>query len=256
MTTVRILHIGNSHTVGTYGRELHRLLQNVGAEVNTYGSSGSGASSWLRGYTAKTTAVPPGIQITPDGSEDITPSGSSYVTPLLKTLIDEHKPDIVLISLGANMRWMKEPAIAQDMKDFITIAKNKGAKLVWVGPPPQKDDMVDRSKYLNFNKILMKYTIPNGKFILSSPFIKEYAGTDGLHFNTPDGENIAKSWAKGVFDVMTTVKAKTPEEDKTDWLTIGIWASTGMFVAGLGGGVIAAVGGWWLSRKESKVGGG
>ena len=108
---MNILQIGDSHSVLAYGVELNRLLRSVpGATVTAFASSGSSPMSWVTGYTAKTTAVPPFLMIRPDGSEDLVPPGKERPTPNLGALMATLAPDLVVVSLGANQRWHRARA--------------------------------------------------------------------------------------------------------------------------------------------------
>jgi hypothetical protein len=111
-------------------------------------------------------------------------------------------PDAVVISLGANMLWMTPAQVASSAATLAKIATGGGAKLVWVGPPPQKSDIADRSDYDAFCSRLGAAVAPYGAFINSSPFVPTYAGTDGIHYNDARGAAIATAWADDVFGVM------------------------------------------------------
>ena len=201
---MNILQIGDSHSVLAYGVELNRLLRSVpGATVTAFASSGSSPASWLSGYVARTTAVPPFLMIRPDGSEDLVPPGKERPTPNLGALVGTLGPDLVVVSLGANQRWQSPAQLAHDVAAFAQvttkIVNGRRSQLVWVGPPPQKSDVPSRAAYDTFQEQLGDAVRPYGTFIPSGAFVPRYSGKDGLHYDTPEGELLARDWARGVF---------------------------------------------------------
>ena len=48
-----VLHIGDSHTAGIYGKEMDSLFRKTGAKITTVGSSGSSPSWWINEATTK-----------------------------------------------------------------------------------------------------------------------------------------------------------------------------------------------------------
>ena len=254
---MNILQIGDSHSVLAYGVELNRLLRSVpGATVTAFASSGSSPASWLSGYVARTTAVPPFLMIRPDGSEDLVPPGKERPTPNLGALIGTLAPDLVLVSLGANQRWQSPAQIAHDVANFAQVAtKNSGsathrAKLVWVGPPPARTDIMPRVTYEAFQAQLAAAVGPYGRFIASGPLVPAYVGLDGLHYTGRDGEAVARSWARSVFNQLGLETKAQALSDGEGWSVDGLRVLGGiagsLFGFGLGGpwgaGLGAAIG--------------
>ena len=246
-----ILQIGDSHSVLTYGVELNRLLRSVpGATVTAYASSGSSPASWLAGYVARTTAVPPFLAIRPDGSQDLVPAGKSRPTPNLGALVGTLGPDLVVVSLGANQRWQTPAQIAHDVASFCQVAtkptggSGRKARVIWVGPPPARADVMEHATYEAFQAQLAASVAPYGRFVASEPLVPRYAGTDGLHYTGPEGEEISRAWAKGVFAQLGL--GEGADAESADWSRVRIEAIGGvggaLFGFGLGGPLGAALG--------------
>ncbi len=185
----RVLHIGDSHTVGIYGTELDRLLRAAGATVETYGSSGSAPSWWIDGHPTTMGWVARHA----DGTVDA-PSNwkAPHPTPKLGELVATFRPSVVIISLGANLR----PGGPTKVRELVEIAASGGAKVFWVGPPNTAKTAADPASDETFYAAL-KAAAGGAAFIDSRPFTPSYAGTDGLHFSGSDGSVIAKAWADG-----------------------------------------------------------
>lgn len=214
----RVLHIGDSHTVGYYGKEMDKLFRETGAKVMTLGSSGSAPSSWLNGYVTKS-----GFRMIDESGKDKVPSDLRIIdketerklkngqlkewqiptkTPNLNELINNFKPNVIVFSLGANLIHAKPETIEKQVRDVCELAKATGAKIVWVGPPDgrpdKKPDEVQNKLYEHIQKVASEYAY----FIDSRPFT-DYPpsmGGDGVHFHGKQGEKISKEWSKQVFN--------------------------------------------------------
>lgn len=194
----RVLHIGDSHTVGVYGKEMDKLMRETAAKVQTYGSAGSSPSWWINGHTTKS-----GFYSKDDNGNVDSPADwkAPHETPKLNNLINNFKPNVIVISLGANLIKANSETIEKEVKKLADIAKESGAKIVWVGPPDGRESKKPTSKqsflYENLQKIAQQY----GTFIDSRPYT-EYpeTGGDGLHYGGKQGTEIAKNWAKSIFD--------------------------------------------------------
>lgn len=133
---MRILHVGDSHTAGSYGKFLDALLRDLPeTQVMSIGSCGSSMGWFLGGrpiatgcgYWSKTL----------DGTVISSPYGRRHVTPKLSKLMDEVGPDLVIVSLGSNSLGVGSSSVSQSVARFINEIKtsNPKAKCLWVGPP-------------------------------------------------------------------------------------------------------------------------
>lgn len=195
----RVLHIGDSHTVGIYGHEMDKMMRETGAKVYTAGSSGSSPSSWLNGYVTKC-----GFFSKDENGIDTSPKNwkTPTKTPNLNDLISKFKPNVIVFSLGANQLGSSGETIEKNVRKVCEIAKASGAKIVWVGPPDGRPDKKSEDKqnflYEHIQKIASEY----GVFVDSRPFT-DYpanAGGDGVHYWGGKLGQTAKNWSKQVFD--------------------------------------------------------
>ena len=183
----KVLVIGDSHTAGAFGDELDRLLRAKGAQVHTVGSSGATADNFISG---KGTTV---------GYADHKINGqtqktAAHATPKLEELINEDKPDTILVNLGANFRGAGPSGIKKQVDEIGQIAKKHGIKITWVGPPTTRQDESNRSSLQKFDEDMKAAVAPYGTYVSSAPFTPKYSGGDGVHYS---GE-AAKQWAAGV----------------------------------------------------------
>jgi len=152
-------------------------------------------------------------------------------TPNLTDMIDKFKPNVIIFSLGANMLdyarkvvVLKEKAktetdpgklnkIASDIKSLeegiykqtrnvCEVAKESGAKIVWVGPPDGRPDKkpteVQNELYQEIENIVSQYAA----FVDSRPYTDYPAGAagDGVHYHKGKEAETAREWAKSIFN--------------------------------------------------------
>lgn len=194
----RVLHFGDSHTVGIYGREMDKHLRSTGAKVETYGSAGSSPSWWINGTTTRSGYYAKNEEERVDSPKDWR---TPRKTPKLPDLIEKFKPNVIVISLGANMIRNSGENIQKQVHDIAKIAQESGAKIIWVGPPDGRESKKPTSKqdylYDNLQQAASQY----GTFIDSRPKTEYPAsGGDGLHYWGKEGSRIAKEWASSVFE--------------------------------------------------------
>jgi peptidoglycan hydrolase-like protein with peptidoglycan-binding domain len=190
----RVLMIGDSHSVGTFGNEMDRQLRATGAQVESYGSSGSSASWWMNGTTTRSGFVARHT----DGTVERPNWRTPHETPRLQDLIRQHRPTVLVVSLGGNMRGLSPAGIRRQVQDLARLAQESGTRLVWAGPPERRVDNDDGGASLNrFNNILRDAVAPYGGFIDSSRHT-EYSGGDGLHYSGRRGRQVATDWAENV----------------------------------------------------------
>jgi len=191
----RVLMIGDSHTVGTYGREMDSLLRSTGASVESYGSSGSSPSWWMRGTPTSSGFVGRHADGTVEQPADWR---TSHVTPRLRDLIAQQHPDVLVVSLGGNMRGMTDAQIQRQVRELGEVARESGTRLVWAGPPSRREDAGDHAEIDRFDRVMREAVAPFGNYVASSRYT-EYSGADGIHYSGARGNEIARGWARGVF---------------------------------------------------------
>ena len=191
----RVLMIGDSHTVGTYGNEMDRLLRSSGATVSSYGSSGSSPSWWMRGTTTSSGFVGRHADGTVERPADWR---TPHETPRLRELIERERPDTLVVSLGGNMRGMSEDQIRRQVRELGEVARENGVRLVWAGPPSRRADAGDRGDIDRFDAIMRDAVAPYGSYVASSRYT-EYSGSDGVHYSGARGTAIARQWAGAVY---------------------------------------------------------
>jgi lysophospholipase L1-like esterase len=189
----RVLIIGDSQTVGPYGKSIDEMARATGATVSTHASWGASPPWFFSGqetykYWSRDTS---GQEATRMKTE----------TPKLNDLLAVERPDVVVVTLGGNMiaSGASQADVTLQVSQIGNAVAASGAELIWVGPPkydPQKRTPEQlEAFYQKLGNIVPEF----GTLVDSRPHVQEYAGTDGLHYSGPKGERIAREWASGVF---------------------------------------------------------
>ena len=192
----KVLEIGDSHSVGTFGQELDAKLRGTGAQVSTYASAGANPSDFVNGTGHKYGYW----EKKADGSEKKVGYGTNAAPPKLDSLIAQEKPNVILVNLGANFRGGNPKA---EVDKIGQIAKKHNIPIVWVGPPKTREDNSNSSSIQSFDQKMAEAVAPYGKYIPSSNLTPKYSGGDGIHYSGNEGNSIAKQWATGVFGALT-----------------------------------------------------
>lgn len=198
----RVLHIGDSHTVGIYGSTIDAAMRETGAQIRTYGVAGSSPSWWYQGTVTKCGYYGRDEKGTVDRPADWR---TPRATPSLPDLIREYKPTVLVVSLGANLFGASEATVKRETQRIIDTAKEAGCTLVWVGPPRAREDIKSIAAQDRLCETIKATVGTQGTFVDSRPFTKyPSGGGDGLHYWGTEGTKTAKAWAGSVLETIQT----------------------------------------------------
>lgn len=149
-----------------------------------------------------------------------------------RALVRTHRPDVVLVELGANDgRWTTAEgasAFRARVAQLVATVESEGAKALWVGPPQATDPdaAARRPKVVaELRSTLPSLGVP---FLDARPMTANLTRTDGVHFTGASYDTFAAGvagWA-------------SRNARSRGWL----WALAGAAAAGLG------LGAWALTR--------
>lgn len=207
----RVLIVGDSLTVGGFGASMEGIfIKGFGADkLEVYGCCGASVEHYLKdepvfmckcGYreTTKRTRVLDNWQ---GGRRP-----RAFPTPKLATLLNKHRPEVVIVQLGTNnfdtLLKKGASAMARQQEYFDRLASEMVnttrtvKRAIWVSPP-------DSTKYpANIEKtvdnMIAKAARKHGIYVINSSKLTRYvmgeSGTDGVHYHTKPAEE----WAKKV----------------------------------------------------------
>ena len=189
-----ILFIGDSHSVGTFGKVEDSLLRGLpGFGVATYASCGSSPDWWTLGRP--TTCG----YMWKDLSGNVQ-SGTDATTPLISTLLAQIKPMFTVVEQGTNLYGAPLDYASSTSQALAQAIVNSGSKCIWIGPPTsaQQDGTPEGQMWDAMTAVLS----PLCQVIDSRPYTYYPAtGGDGTHYDSlgPVGVQIATDWANQVF---------------------------------------------------------
>jgi hypothetical protein len=195
-----LLYIGDSHTVGTFGQELDRLLRTAEApaEVATYGSCGSSPEWWVSGHPTNCGYF--------EHVESAQPKHiAGALTPILDDLLARLKPSLTIVELGANEVGSPRETIRADASATMKAIADAGSRCIWIGPP--KGRVFDPAKFDEMYSALADAAAQTGCTLIDSRPWLEYPATggDGIHYDSlgATGVAMAKDWAAKVFSAIS-----------------------------------------------------
>ncbi|MFZ2956546.1 MAG: hypothetical protein WA705_06625 [Candidatus Ozemobacteraceae bacterium] len=204
----RILHIGDSHTVGIYGSTFDSLLRETGAKVMTVGVAGSSPGWYLNGTVTKCGFFSRDIDEVAYRPADWR---EPVATPLIGTLIEKVKPGIIIVSLGANLVGASDSRIQTECRRLIEALTSANALIIWIGPPNSRSDKKTVEAQKKLCTSLKNAVTPFAAFVDSSSVTPYPAtGGDGIHFSGAAGTRIARAWAQYAFDQANHSTPPTP----------------------------------------------
>ena len=206
----RILMIGDSLTVGSFGAQMYEYLIALYGSKNVavYGSCGSSPEHWLRDEPAFLTKC--GFrQQTPEESELIDFKNGRppprVATPKVEDLVAKFRPNIVIVQLGTN--WMdlvanpnrgRQLDYDSILDRFVTAIRSSRtvSQIIWITPPDSSH--FDRRTQRTIERML-KDAADRDHFrtVVSSRlthYIPGKTGGDGIHYN----EEAGTAWAHAV----------------------------------------------------------
>lgn len=214
----RVICLGDSHTVGDFGKHLSANLAKIyGTEnVKRYGVIGAAAQHWNKKDNSSLRKLKIGYYCDGDGLVNAKAPAANFPTP--SQLFQGSAPPIVVIALGTNdvhggcLIKSKEEQMAAAKELLAQIRPN--SKCVWVGPTEQpttgpigqrcgqdkiknyidnlRDTVSSRCTFIDSRKIIY-----HGKPILPNR-------SDKLHY----GESIAYHWADSVAEQIAAPQVK------------------------------------------------
>lgn len=217
--TARVLYLGDSLSIGAFGRTFDQSMRSSGFEVHTVVAGGASPYYWLKNYQSLPCTI---------GFWEKSPSSERRVgyvraVPKLEDLLETHQPHVVVVQTGINLyatlrskRRTKEANVAEVTSLIeqmcFSIAKS-GATSYWVLPPHSHEQRYPKALQEELASIMR--TVVNryeGRVFESQQvtrFDDPYPATDGIHY----GPEEARGWAQKVslhFNDFMKVSPKAP----------------------------------------------
>lgn len=215
----RILYLGDSLSIGAFGRTFDRDLRSSGLEVYTVVAGGASPYYWLGNYQSLPCTI---------GFWEKSPSSERRVgyvraVPKIESLIGSHDPDVVVVQTGINLyatlrskRRSKEENVAEVtslIEQMCHAIATGGAQSYWVLPPHSHEERYSEALQDELagimRSVVRRY---EGRVFESSEvttFDDPYPATDGIHY----GPTEARAWAKKVSSHFLDYVKVSPKAD-------------------------------------------
>lgn len=199
----RVLYLGDSLSMGAFGRTLDSEMRAAGHEVYTYVTGGATPYYWLSVYAPISSTI---------GHWEKTPESDrkyKYIkaVPKLEGLLDLHDPEIVVVQTGVNLYSTlrsKRRSHEENVREVTTLLENMcrtitkgGRACYWISPPASHPERFP-SELQQEMLTLMKRVVEKYGVVFDSGsvtrFADPYPETDGIHY----GPTEAREWAAKV----------------------------------------------------------
>lgn len=200
----RILFLGDSLSMGAFGKTLDSGLRSQGAEVYTVVAGGASPYYWLKAYQS----LPCTIGFWEKSPINERKVGYVRSVPKLEDMMEEHNPDIVVVQTGINLyatlRSRRRPKDENvlEIRSLIeqmshSIAKG-GAIPYWILPPHSHERRYSLALQKELSSIMRNVIKDYDGAVFESSevtrFTDPYPATDGIHY----GAEEAEAWAQKV----------------------------------------------------------
>lgn len=199
----KILFLGDSLSMGAFGRALDSRLRKAGFEVYTAVAGGGTPYYWLREHPPVSLNI--GYWEKSDSHERRLKSISRV--PKVEPLLAKFDPDLVIIQTGTNLyaplrtKKRSKAANVREIRRLVNLMARRtssaGRRSYWVTPPDASEKKYPRSLQNEMLGIMKEETGDNGRVFNSyavTSYTKPYPAYDGIHLD--DGQY--RRWANKV----------------------------------------------------------
>ncbi|HEX7675506.1 MAG TPA: SGNH/GDSL hydrolase family protein [Bdellovibrio sp.] len=215
---VETLIIGDSHVVGPFGEDMHKIFREATKEdTRTIGLAGSSPSNFVA-TTEKGRTLSYGFADRNNENERIIKGGNPGTLPELTPLLEKTNPNRIIIELGDNFADYRSPqqseaAMKKQVQLMLDAMKKADSKATCYWVTPTWTDKSGGGMYkktnerlLNLISVIKKAAAPRCTVIDSAQGIgiKQgdiKTGPDGLHFDAANGKKWADAAAKKIFEI-------------------------------------------------------
>ena len=201
----RVLFLGDSLSMGAFGRTLDMSLRENAVEVYTHVAGGASPYYWLRRYEPISCSI---------GYWEKTPANERRVgyiraVPKVEDLIDTYTPDVVVVQTGVNLyatlrskrRTHDEnvEVVEELISDMCRAVHRSGAYSYWITPPESHPKRYSSDLQGELAKIMKRVVGEFGGSVFESAKVTTWktpypSQSDGIHY----GPLEAKEWAQSV----------------------------------------------------------
>ena len=218
----RVLYLGDSQSIGAFGRTLDASMRKAGLDVFTVVAGGASPYYWLKEYQS----IPSSIgywEKFPDGERRL---GYIRAVPKLQNLLAELRPNIVVVQTGINLYATlrsKRDTKEENRKEVRTLIDQmcfaitkSDAKSYWILPPHSHERKFPAALQTELRSIISDVVKQyEGEVYESQKYTKytdPYPANDGIHYGSPQ----ATEWAEKVASHFNSYMKIAPKKSRPE----------------------------------------
>ena len=201
----RILYLGDSMSMGAFGRTFDNRLREAGFSVYTYVAGGATPYYWLSRYAP----IPSNIGFWHKSPDEDMRIRSIDKVPKVEELIKDCDPDIVVVQTGINLyaslvskRRTREDNVQEVeglCRNMAKATTRDGIQCYWIAPPSSHPERYPVDLQQEMEDLMKRVVGEYGRVFDSrrvTEYIDSYPQNDGIHY----GPTEARQWAGHVAD--------------------------------------------------------
>ena len=201
----RILYLGDSMSMGAFGRTFDNRLREAGFAVYTYVAGGATPYYWLSRYDP----IPSNIGFWHKSPVEDTRIRSIDEVPKVEELIRDCDPDIVVVQTGTNLyaslvskRRTREGNVQEVeglCRNMAKATTMDGIQCYWIAPPSSHPERYPVDLQQEMEDLIKRVVGEYGRVFDSrrvTEYTDSYPQNDGIHY----GPTEARQWASQVAD--------------------------------------------------------
>ncbi|MEM8952818.1 MAG: hypothetical protein AAGD22_01580 [Verrucomicrobiota bacterium] len=200
----RVLYLGDSLSMGSFGRTFDQRMRESNFEVYTFVTGGGSPYYWLSKFAPISSNI---------GHWEKTPSQERRLrytpaVPKIETLLQTYRPSIVVVQTGINLysalrSKRRSPSenvseVSGLIDDMCRAIRQSGAEIYWIAPPHSHEQRYPKELQNQLLSIMKSNVHRHGGMVFESGrvthFTDPYPQTDGIHY----GPTEAAAWAEKV----------------------------------------------------------
>ncbi len=201
----RVLFLGDSFSIGAFGRTFDQTLRDAGFAVYTSVSGGGTPYYWLSDYPPVSISIAY-WERTPHSQRRLS---SISPVPKVETLLERWDPHIVVVQTGTNLystlrsEKRSKEANVRELENLIgkmcrTVSAG-GRKCFWITPPDAHPGRYPRELQYEMLYLMQRTAGRYGRVFNSyavTEFKGSYPGSDGIHHGPSDARRWGQSAAR------------------------------------------------------------
>ncbi len=217
----KILYLGDSLSMGAFGRTLDEQLRSRKNEVHTYVAGGASPYYWLSRFEPISCSI--GYwEKTPNAQRRV---GYVRAVPKVEALLKKIKPDVVVIQTGVNLYATlrsKRREHTENVKlvegliaDMCRAVHSTGAHSYWITPPESHPKRFSPALQQQLSEIMKRVVGGLGGQIFQSAEVTTWtasypSNSDGIHY----GPDQSIDWANQVVEDFSQFVSKLDQQPK------------------------------------------